>query len=147
MNFHANGAGRGAKEEILINDGEGTYKTAFFGEVNDNINIGSVIKNCRINLGWTQKHLAKEIGLSREYVSMLEHGKRTLSLDGLYKVAATFGKNASELLAEVDQENKKLELAILLQEITEHKNPEHLKELVTFARKLTLKKQRKAKGE
>jgi len=147
MNFHVNGAGRGTDEGTVIDNGEGTYKTSFWGGVDGNINIGPVIKNCRIKLGWTQKHLANEIGLSREYVSMLEHGKRTLSLDALYKVAATFGKETSELLVEVDKENKKLELAILLKEITEHKNPEHLKELVTFARKLTLKKQRKVKGE
>jgi len=105
------------------------------------INVGPIIRKYRKSLGWSQKYLAEESGLSREYVNMLEHGKRTTSLDTLQKIASAFGKDASDLLAAMGEEKEKLELAVLLTEIAESGDMEYLREVVTFAQQIAAKKQ------
>jgi len=105
------------------------------------INVGPVIRKCRKSLGWSQKYLAEESGLSREYVNMLEHGKRTTSLDALQRIAAAFGKDACDLLSAIGAENEKLELAVLLNEIAESEDTEYLREVVIFAQQLAVRKQ------
>jgi len=105
------------------------------------INVGPVVKKYRRSLGWSQKYLAEEAGLSREYVNMLEHGKRTTSLDALQRIANAFGKEAGSLLSEIGAEKEKFELAVLLNEIAESGDTEYLKEVVMFAQQLALTKQ------
>ena len=37
--------------------------------------IGSILKQCRLNKGWTGKELSLKSGLSRWYISEMENGK------------------------------------------------------------------------
>jgi len=163
MNLNANTGGKEViNEEQVISGDDGIFNHVihFVGEngnieigagninlIRANINVGPVIKSHRQNQGWSQEHLAKEVGLSRAYVSLLEQGKRTASLSALQKIAALFGKEPGELLASIGVENEKLELALLLKDITENENTTHLKELVTFARKLAHERQQQPQQE
>jgi transcriptional regulator with XRE-family HTH domain len=49
--------------------------------------IGSAIKKCRQIRGMTLDSLAKKIGLSKSYLSLVEGEKRDLSLSSLQKVS------------------------------------------------------------
>lgn len=46
------------------------------------------LKSKRNNAGLTQNNLAKQIGISRSSLSLLENGKRKPSYDVLVKIAA-----------------------------------------------------------
>jgi len=105
------------------------------------INIGPVIKSFRTSLGWSQKYLAQESGVSREYVNMLEHGKRTCSLETLQAIASALRKDPCDLLSAIGEETEKFELALLLKEIAESEDTSYLKEVVMFAQQLAIEKE------
>ncbi|REF69625.1 helix-turn-helix domain-containing protein [Paracoccus versutus] len=56
------------------------------------------IKEHRTRLGWTQDHLAKASGLTKGYLSLLEHGKRDPSAEALRSLAAAFGVDVTEMI-------------------------------------------------
>ena len=62
--------------------------------------IGSKIRQLREERGLTQEELAQSIGLSSEFISHLELGKRSPSLDSLSHIANFFGKKMSFFLPE-----------------------------------------------
>lgn len=104
-------------------------------------NLGAAVKINRMELGWSQKKLAERARLSREFVSMLEHGKRSPSLEVLQRIAAAFGKDAADLLKQTHNADEKLELAIRLGEIAQSENTDYLRELVAFAQELAQKQE------
>jgi len=106
------------------------------------INVGPVIKSFRTCLGWSQKYLAEESGVSREYVNMLEHGKRTCSLETLQKLAVALGKDPCDLISAIGNEKEKFELALLLKEIAESEDTSYLREVVMFAQQLAVQKEK-----
>jgi len=53
--------------------------------------LGSTIKEVRKNLRITQKELAEKTGLSINYLSLLENGKRGIGMDHLNDLAEVFG--------------------------------------------------------
>jgi len=57
--------------------------------------IGSRLKKARDAMGLSQGTFAKSIGLSSEYISLLEAGKRTPSFDTLDKIAGFLNKEIS----------------------------------------------------
>ena len=63
------------------------------------IELGVTIKRLRVQQGWTLGTLRKESGLSLPLLSLLEDGKRELSLDRLRRLAGAFDMSPSELLA------------------------------------------------
>lgn len=101
--------------------------------------FGDAIKVNRQSLGWSQKLLGQKVGLSREFVCMLELGKRFPSFLTLQKIARAFDKDVGEFLIEAEQANERLELALLLREIAESEDAEGLRELVAFAQELSSK--------
>jgi transcriptional regulator with XRE-family HTH domain len=61
--------------------------------------LGLVIKQLRTARGLTQEQVAKKAGVSKNYITMLEGGKRTSpSLDVLRRLAKAFGVPVTELL-------------------------------------------------
>jgi transcriptional regulator with XRE-family HTH domain len=50
-------------------------------------NLGNTIKLCRSRRGLSQGELAREVGLSVSYLSLIEQGKRTPNLEILEAVA------------------------------------------------------------
>lgn len=62
--------------------------------------LGVKIRMSREDLGLTQDALAKGVGLSSEFISLLELGKRRPSLETLTTIAAYFKKDVSYFLQE-----------------------------------------------
>jgi transcriptional regulator with XRE-family HTH domain len=57
-----------------------------------NNNIGRKIKEKRLELGWTQERLAKEIGYSRIWVLKVEKGQiKSPGINGLDKIRVRMG--------------------------------------------------------
>ena len=65
---------------------------------------GIKIRRLREDLGITQEELANSIGLSHEFISLLELEKRDPSLENLSKLARFFGKNLAYFLSDKEDE-------------------------------------------
>ena len=57
--------------------------------------LGTRLKRAREEVGLSQGAFAKSLGLSSEYISLLESGKRTPSFETLLKIAAYLNKNVA----------------------------------------------------
>lgn len=53
--------------------------------------IGSLIQECRVEAGWSQKELARQAGTTQAIVSYLENGKVDFKYDSLVKIADALG--------------------------------------------------------
>ena len=53
--------------------------------------LGKSIKLCRTNLGLSQQDLAKKIGLSVSYISMIEQGKRDPTISNVQHISKALG--------------------------------------------------------
>lgn len=62
--------------------------------------LGAKLRNERENLGLTQEDLAKAVGLSSEFISLLELGKRMPSLDSLKSISEFLKKDISYFIRE-----------------------------------------------
>jgi Zn-dependent peptidase ImmA (M78 family) len=62
--------------------------------------IPARLKKAREEMGLTQEAFARAVGLSSEFISLLEAGKRTPSLGTLARIAAHFHRDASFFLGE-----------------------------------------------
>jgi len=74
--------------------------------MNSNLPIGHNISNFRTKQGYSQEELAQYLGVTREFVSMVETGKRELSVTNLNKLADLFGIDMETLLEENADVNK-----------------------------------------
>lgn len=59
----------------------------------ERVKITQQIKNLRKGLGYTQKDLAKKLGVMQQYISKIESGIENLSIDTLKKIADTLHSN------------------------------------------------------
>lgn len=57
----------------------------------DKKTLGKIIQGKRKELGKTQSKLAEETDLSRNYISDIENGRYTPSIDSLTKIAVSLG--------------------------------------------------------
>jgi transcriptional regulator with XRE-family HTH domain len=60
--------------------------------------IGRNVLHMRLERGWSQKVLADRIGYDTGYISLLENGKRGISVEGLVRIARTFSVKPGEML-------------------------------------------------
>ncbi|NYE62468.1 transcriptional regulator with XRE-family HTH domain [Duganella sp. 1224] len=60
--------------------------------------FGEVLRTARIEAGLTQEQLGLTAGIQRKYVSELELGKKTPSLDTVVKIAGALGLQPGELV-------------------------------------------------
>lgn len=65
--------------------------------------VGTKIRKLRDGMGLTQEQLGKSVGLSSEFISLLELGKRAPSLDSLSSIATFFKKDISYFMAEKEE--------------------------------------------
>lgn len=63
----------------------------------DYYNIGEKIREERKKIGMTQEDLAEKVGISVNFVSLIENGKN-MSLDTMIKIANTFNVSVDYLL-------------------------------------------------
>ncbi|MEW8997924.1 MAG: helix-turn-helix transcriptional regulator [Thermoanaerobacter sp.] len=59
--------------------------------------LGQIIKEKRLEKKFTQKHLAKQIGLSRNYLSDIENGRYMPSVETLIKIASVLELDLNSL--------------------------------------------------
>ena len=67
--------------------------------------IGKTLREARIAAGFSQEELAKGALVSRVYVSMLEHDKKSPTLDVYVRLCAAMDIRPSTLLARVERAN------------------------------------------
>lgn len=63
------------------------------------IDLGKRIRLKRLQLGWTQEYLAKEIGVSTSFVGHVERGSRKASLETLVALANAMDISIDHLLS------------------------------------------------
>lgn len=64
--------------------------------------FGLILRQVRQDKGLTQQRLGELAGLHRTYVSLLERGRRTPTLDVLFRLAESLGVSASDLVKELE---------------------------------------------
>lgn len=67
---------------------------------NDYLAIGQHIKEARLRKGWSQQELAEQSDLSVPYISLIECGRRHISLEALIQIASLLEISADFLLSE-----------------------------------------------
>ncbi len=67
-----------------------------------NRQLGSALKRRRKALNLSQEELAGKLHLERGYISMIETGRKTPSLETLESICSALGIKIYELLKEVD---------------------------------------------
>ena len=60
--------------------------------------IGAAIRSARLAAGLSMTALAEQCGVSQPYLSQLEHGKGSPSINTLYKIANALGVSPQDLL-------------------------------------------------
>ena len=55
--------------------------------------LAQQIRRIRIKLGYTQKDMAKKLGVIQQYISKIESGHENVSVDTLKRIADVFGKD------------------------------------------------------
>ncbi|MBL7157074.1 MAG: helix-turn-helix transcriptional regulator [Candidatus Omnitrophica bacterium] len=53
------------------------------------------VKKIRVSLGYTQKDIAKQLGVVQQYISKIESGKENISIDNLARLASIYNKKLS----------------------------------------------------
>jgi transcriptional regulator with XRE-family HTH domain len=66
--------------------------------------LGTKLRRARENLGLTQEELSKAVGLSSEFISLLEIGKRTPSLGSLRRLSGFLKKDIGYFLQDVEED-------------------------------------------
>lgn len=66
--------------------------------------VGRVIRKYRETAGLSQEALAEEAGLHRTYISLVERGRRNISVDALSQIAEALGVYPSRLMADAEKE-------------------------------------------
>lgn len=65
--------------------------------------LGAELKKARLKAGLTQEELAFRADVHRTYVSMLERGKGSPTLDTLLELCAAMGIKASDLVRRIER--------------------------------------------
>lgn len=58
----------------------------------ERIKLAREIKDIRVELGYTQKDMAKKLGVIQQYISKIENGYENFSVDTLKRIADVFGR-------------------------------------------------------
>lgn len=62
------------------------------------VEFGGRLRTRRLELGWSQEHLADVVGLHWTYVGSVERGERNVSLLNILRLAAAVGVDPGELV-------------------------------------------------
>ena len=68
--------------------------------------LGEILRRERQRAGLTQEALAHAAGIDRTYVSMLENGKASPTLETLFRLCDAIGVSASAVVAELEREGR-----------------------------------------
>lgn len=67
-----------------------------------NVLLGEELRQARLKAGISQEELSFEARIDRTYVSQLENGHKSPTVDVLFRICPVLGMAASELLAQVE---------------------------------------------
>lgn len=67
-----------------------------------NVLLGEALRQARLKAGISQEELSFEAKIDRTYVSQLENGHKSPTVDVLFRICPVLGMAASELLAQVE---------------------------------------------
>lgn len=67
--------------------------------------LGDEIRNARVAAGLTQEELAHRASVSRQYVSLLELGQKSPTVDVLIRLCRSMEVSAGELICRVEAED------------------------------------------
>tara|TARA_R100001129_G_scaffold50288_1_gene34841 strand:- start:4383 stop:4598 length:216 start_codon:yes stop_codon:yes gene_type:complete len=65
--------------------------------------VGLNFRKMRTGSGWTQEQAAERTGVSQQYISGLERGRRNPTVLTLHELTAPFGKQPRDLLNPVTE--------------------------------------------
>jgi putative transcriptional regulator len=68
--------------------------------------FGPVLRNLRIERGWTQAELGEKLGVAPQHVSMLESSRKFPSLQMLFQVAEAFEVSLTSIAAAMEERLK-----------------------------------------
>jgi transcriptional regulator with XRE-family HTH domain len=66
--------------------------------------VGRVIRKYRESIGLSQEELAERSGLHRTYISLVERGRRNITVDALTQIAEALEVYPSKLMSEAEKE-------------------------------------------
>jgi len=66
--------------------------------------FGKTVRKLRTDRGMSQEELAFESGLTRNYISILELGQQSPSLDTLYALAKALDMSVTSLIEQAEKE-------------------------------------------
>ncbi|MEJ7790640.1 MAG: helix-turn-helix transcriptional regulator [Gaiellaceae bacterium] len=67
------------------------------------VTFGAVLREKRQAAGISQEQLADRAGLHRTYVSLIERGKRTASIEVVRRVASALGVTMADLISATEK--------------------------------------------
>ena len=65
--------------------------------------LGEALRKARIAAGISQEELGFEAEVDRTYVSQLENGHKSPTVDVLFRICPVLGMSVSELIAQVER--------------------------------------------
>jgi len=65
--------------------------------------FGKTLQKIREEKGLSQERLAQSSGYHRTYISMLERGLRTPTLEAIFNIAIALGVSASSIVLQIEQ--------------------------------------------
>lgn len=65
--------------------------------------LGEALRKARNSVGISQEELGFEAKVDRTYVSQLENGHKSPTVDVLFRICPVLGMSASELIAQVER--------------------------------------------
>jgi transcriptional regulator with XRE-family HTH domain len=68
--------------------------------------FGKVLRDCRLEKGLSQERLGFEASLTRNYISLVELGQRSPTLDTVEALAQALGISASALIARAERKQR-----------------------------------------
>lgn len=102
--------------------------------------VGRNIKNARKSVGLRQNEMAEKLGISQNFLCMLETGKRSPSLYMLQKIAIMAGMSVDELLGNRNSGGDyfpvdDMDLDLDIRQLRESYQPEEIRMALKFARR------------
>lgn len=65
--------------------------------------VGTVLQKMRLKAGMTQEELAFKAQVDRSYISLLEHNRKSPTLEMLFRLCHALGVKASTVVAGVER--------------------------------------------
>jgi transcriptional regulator with XRE-family HTH domain len=73
------------------------------GFINHRTHVGKALRSIRIDKGLSQEELAHQASVDRTYISIIELGQKSPTLDVIFKVCIALGITPSLLLQEAER--------------------------------------------